>query len=611
MKRQTLGYRLSVLVAQWLLWFFVALVLITAVAAQHMRRGVVADRTLLAQSVAQQIDTALATTFQGLRRLGEELPAVDSEAASRLRAFRIHSIFRERLALVDEHGVVLAADPDARVPPLGPWLRGGEMVTPRLASDGDEPAVALIQPVTRHGERRYLVAMMSPGSSSLATLLPGGLDGEAAMTISVVDAAGAVLGGAGAHAPGSRLEGFADLAEAISSHQAAVTTAAPCVSCERPSGERYLSVAAPLRLAPWAVLIQQPRRRAFEALRIFQWGQAAAAGLLVTFGALALRGISRSVVGPIESLSRQALRLRQGDLDSPMTVRGDQEIEVLAAALDEARLRLGATLKQLREVNENLEHLVAERTLALETQFRELEHLHQVTRHQDARRRELVRRLLTAAEEERRRLARELHDEIAQLLTAVSLSLGDSGGGDQGARSRALLARTQQEIHRIIHDLRPSLLDDLGLAAAVRGHAESHLGPAGVGLSVEVEDLGKLPGEVEISVFRIYQEIVTNVLRHSRAQTVAVELFRDRERLVLQVEDDGVGFDPEAKVDGVGLVGMRERAALVGAALTVESEPEKGTLVRLEVPLENASEELPEEASEAPVEETLTGGERP
>lgn len=223
---------------------------------------------------------------------------------------------------------------------------------------------------------------------------------------------------------------------------------------------------------------------------------------------------------------------------------------------------------------------------------------------QDAQRKVLVRRLLAAAEEERRRIARELHDEISQLLTAIQLSLEHAAERPQEAdrldRVKELLTRTQKEVHRVIFDLRPSLLDDLGLAAAVRWYAEQYLEREGIEVNLEVEEDLELPDEVEITAFRIFQEITTNILRHAKAENVSIELelrrghaFLERQkeaapdRLLLAVEDDGVGFEvDEQSGGGAGLVGMRERADLIGGTIEIDSEPGLGTHVRLEIPLE-------------------------
>jgi len=207
---------------------------------------------------------------------------------------------------------------------------------------------------------------------------------------------------------------------------------------------------------------------------------------------------------------------------------------------------------------------------------------------QDAQRRVLVRRLLDASEEERRRIARELHDEISQLLTVIQLSLDDMGVDTaEMEKAKNLLGRTQKEVRRIIYDLRPSLLDDLGLSAAVKWYATNYLMPHGLEVRLEVEDGLTLPPEIQIATFRIYQEIITNILRHSRAENVSIELYATDDHLVLAVEDDGIGFAPEERFEGAGIVGMRERAGLVNGSITFDSAPGTGTQVLLKIPLKS------------------------
>ncbi len=152
-------------------------------------------------------------------------------------------------------------------------------------------------------------------------------------------------------------------------------------------------------------------------------------------------------------------------------------------------------------------------------------------------------------------------------------------------QANALLARTQAEVHRIIHDLRPSLLDDLGLAAAMRSFAHDLLSPSGVQCTLEIEEGLPHRPEIETVIFRIYQELVTNVLRHAGAEHISIELYKKDGRIVLDVEDDGRGFDADAKTGRAGVTGMRERAALVNGSITFDSEPGMGTHVVLEIPL--------------------------
>jgi signal transduction histidine kinase/HAMP domain-containing protein len=213
-------------------------------------------------------------------------------------------------------------------------------------------------------------------------------------------------------------------------------------------------------------------------------------------------------------------------------------------------------------------------------------YLWQQTVAQDEQRGVLLRRLLNATEEERRRLARELHDEISQLLTAIQLSLEHvEVDSPEMKRARGLLVEAQKEMHRIIYDLRPSLLDDLGLPAAIQSHAQDHLARRGVTVSVEIEDELPARAAIDTTIFRIYQELMTNILRHAEAEHVSVELYERAGKRVLAVEDDGKGFDVNEKFAGAGITGMRERATLVNGTIRFDSEPGLGTHVMLEIPV--------------------------
>jgi two-component system sensor histidine kinase UhpB len=156
---------------------------------------------------------------------------------------------------------------------------------------------------------------------------------------------------------------------------------------------------------------------------------------------------------------------------------------------------------------------------------------------------------------------------------------------------RGQAARTLEETRRLIQDLRPTALDDLGLVAALRAYAEERLSPGGVEVRFSVEGpVERLPSEVETTLFRIVQEATNNCLRHARARSLRIRLGRTNGRVVGEVVDDGVGFDMDAVLNSrtalpLGLLGMQERAALVGGELTIWSRPGQGTRIRLELPV--------------------------
>lgn len=221
----------------------------------------------------------------------------------------------------------------------------------------------------------------------------------------------------------------------------------------------------------------------------------------------------------------------------------------------------------------------------------------EASREHQAQLRRMSSQVLTAQEEERKRIARELHDDTAQALTSmlVRLRLLDRALADDEEKSnlgelRDLAASTLEGVRRMALDLRPSALDDLGLVPALKWYTEN----LGQSLSIEVRFLAnglkrRLPPELELVLYRVAQEALTNVAKHARARRVTVELERDGLWVRLAVEDDGIGFNVEkamtSKERGLGLFGMQERLALVGGKFHIESRPRKGTKLVAEVPL--------------------------
>ena len=198
---------------------------------------------------------------------------------------------------------------------------------------------------------------------------------------------------------------------------------------------------------------------------------------------------------------------------------------------------------------------------------------------------------LEVQEAERRSLARALHDEVGQLLTATKLTIQAAQRTRSATTARGLLRESLglleqciNQVRSLSFDLRPSLLDDLGLPAALRWYLDRQADRAGfsVRFSGELSE-ARLPAEVETACYRVIQEAVTNIARHARAQHVTVSLKLAGGELEAEVLDDGVGFDvAEARARGaagasLGLVGMEERVALVGGRMQVHSAPGKGT----------------------------------
>jgi signal transduction histidine kinase len=208
--------------------------------------------------------------------------------------------------------------------------------------------------------------------------------------------------------------------------------------------------------------------------------------------------------------------------------------------------------------------------------------------------RDALRRVVEAQELERRRLARELHDETGQALTSILLGLRALDETLESEQSKAatgdlreLVVATLQDVRRLAVELRPAVLDDFGLVAALEHLTASFAEQTGIAVDFGAA-LGdrRLPGEIETALYRLVQESLTNVVKHARAERVSIALTRMEGSVKAVVEDDGQGFDPDRSDDGgFGLVGMRERLALLGGRLRIESSPGAGTTIAADVPL--------------------------
>jgi len=205
---------------------------------------------------------------------------------------------------------------------------------------------------------------------------------------------------------------------------------------------------------------------------------------------------------------------------------------------------------------------------------------------------ELSTLLLRAQENERRALARELHDEVGQSLSAILMETegAECAGQQTGVREhlasiRTLAERTVNQVRDLALLLRPSMLDDLGLTPALNWHARETSKRTGRNVMVSAEDaIDDLPDEHQTCIYRLVQEAVNNAVRHANARTVEVAVRRDREIVQVTVQDDGAGFDTQF-TRGLGILGMEERVRRLGGRLRINSEPGRGTLVQAALPV--------------------------
>jgi signal transduction histidine kinase len=350
----------------------------------------------------------------------------------------------------------------------------------------------------------------------------------------------------------------------------------------------------PLETAPWGISVQELKADVFASSanlkRLF-----IILGFIFIGTALILTvGISRSIVNPLKELIRGADRIARGDLSNPIAPQGSDEIGVLSQSFETMRGKLLESGKRIHRHTQELETRVKERTRQINESQRRAENL--------------LKKLISSQEEERKRIARELHDGTLQELSAALMRVDicrlrpEQVTVEKIDTIRGIIVNAHDGLLETMQNLRPSLLDDLGLIAAVQSLLDIHLGDKGIHYffnTVGVKDIRFRP-EVEIILFRIMQEAVVNIARHSHAENVFI-LFRcDKNTVYAEIEDDGIGFDlssvfghaPEARDRrGLGILGMKERALLIGGEMEICSQPNLGTKIGIRIPLKPAEVE--------------------
>ena len=297
--------------------------------------------------------------------------------------------------------------------------------------------------------------------------------------------------------------------------------------------------------------------------RSVRWALAGSAVLGVALALL----LTLFIVRPIHRLELTTREIANGNLAVRADIYGEDEIGSLAIAFN----RMTSALQKQREG----------------------------LRAKDAARQQLIGRIISTQEDERERIARDLHDDLGQSLSAILLDL--QSAGSQPAPMAALIERLETQIRHLIDQarriawgLRPSILTDHGLELALARHVQEVA--ASASLPIDFQYVGtartesRLPRDVETVLYRVAQEAVRNVVRHARATQASVLLYRRPDEIALLVEDDGVGFEPQQTSQGppgahLGLIGMEERVSLVGGKIVFDCSANMGTAVRATIPL--------------------------
>lgn len=572
------------LIAIGLLLPAVILISLGVRAVSELSDKLLAENLRLAVAVGDRVGTTLNWALGDLWAL--QSGAIPPESArERLHGSLLRSPFVQKVFFTDREGSVTWHEPThAALPPPGVLSKvlAEARASSKVSVATVPPAGAgrfkllVVVPLRRGdaGGDAFAGALIGPEQPSLVSVLGPARTGTKS-SVDVVDAEGRVIVSSDASRVGRTVTLTAALRE---KPEVAVV------------GGEAVAV-APLEVLPLSVVVRQEEAEILAPVRAAERRILIAAPVVAALAFFFAWGAARSLKQPIAVLTRAAERIAGGDLSRTIPPLGEDEVGRLGRSLETMRTALAEAFERERKAQDELEKRVADRTRDLTALTREL-------RDRDERRARLLAKFIRAQEEERKRIARELHDEtcqtVATLSVAADAALSRPPVPDRGRllEMKALADRALSEVHRVIYDLRPSVLDDLGLAAAVRWYAEKSLAPAGISFRCEIEGLEeRLPVDVETAVFRIVQETLTNVVRHARAETVLIQLARDGPQLAIEVEDDGQGFDPasvatpESSGRGLGILGIRERVELLGGHVTIESAPGQGTRLAVTVPL--------------------------
>ncbi len=540
------------------------------------------ERLRLAETTAESVDALIQHTVHQLEAVAllQLLDPHDPEQDQMEWQYHILGTF-DTIVRLDPQGQVLWTVPAsadvpgwdlAGAPPILDAVQAGETAVVQVgATEANHPPVAVvITPVQDGlGATRGFLAGELHLSHAGAPLLPLP-EGEVAVHAELVDARGYILA--------------RSAKDEISEPDEHADVLGPLIASGRPGttihhvddASDHVVAFYPLASLPGGIVVEQREDKALalpqsmeRTVLVFGLG-----ALLVGSGAAWFH--ARSVVKPIQQLTDASERIASGELDEPVTGSRGDEIGVLSSRFEQMRVKLKAAQEESRRWTEALEKRVRERTRELEALSRS--------------RSELLGKVISAQEDERLRISRELHDETAQELVHIVRRLEAMGEGaepDQARRIDELLQMmrdTLKSVRRFSRDLRPAVLDDLGLLAAIEMVVEDTSGRLSEGARlVVVGESRRVDRTVELALFRIAQEALRNVERHSHATSATVRLTFEDDEIQLNVSDDGRGFSPPRNLSqlvrrgSLGLLGMKERAELVGGRFELQSSPGHGS----------------------------------
>jgi len=512
-----------------------------------------------------------------------------------------YSIFTDGIFLLDNGGNILLNYPERMrdaslnvlsIEPVGRMLSLGKPVVSNLytVEPSKKKVIYVLVPLKNKNGRTVGVAggQIDPTSPILLQKL-GLIDIGINEFIDIVDSNGVVIASSDPARMFIHCDRNSFFTTIISERKERVAT---CHVCHETGNqkEKLATVLAfvPLETAPWGISIQELKADVFASAANLKKMFIGLGFIFLGTAFILTIGISRSIVDPLKDLIHGADLIARGDLSNAIAPQGSDEIGMLSKSFETMRRKLVKSGEKIRRHTQELETRVKERTRQINDSQQRAE--------------KLLKKVISTQEEERRRIARELHDDTLQEMLAALMKIDicrlnpEKITMDKIDVIRGIITRAYDGLISMMQNLRPSLLDDLGLIAAVQSLLNMHLGERGIQYFINTAGLKdkRFRPEVEIILFRIVQEAVVNIARHSQAENVFILFKCDMTTVYAEIEDDGIGFDLSSLIKhapdvrdrrGLGIMGMKERALLIGGAMEICSQPGIGTKVVVKIPL--------------------------
>jgi signal transduction histidine kinase len=574
------------------------------------------DHAELSSTIASEIDYNLEENIWRLLEVyltgDADLMGGDlAEERENLKVLYKYSIFSGGVFIVDRHGDIRMTYPYLpedmanilSVPAIDRALFSGMEVVSDVYTDArtGRKYIYVIVPVKSHsgGILGAVGGMIDPTKYAFSQVIRSAPYTDKHI-IELVDSRGAVIAS-------NRLDRVLTLSDHNRFMEGLIASGKPatvrCHRChatgqevtEKPERSDIL-VFAPLAMASWGVVIRMPEEVVFQPTRGLVKATLAVGAVLVATALFLAAGLSRSIADPVYRLTRATRRIAGGELERPVEISGEDEIGELAESLEGMRRKLFFLVSESTEYSNMLENEVGERTRELLLKKRQLA--------------SLLQEMIATQEDERRRIAQELHDDTAQSIAALGMAIDMAVKAledknltpDMLMELRVRVSTLLDDIGRIIKNLRPSVLDDLGLESALEWMLDRNLKPRGISYFLDADGIGKgtLSKQAELSVFRMMQEALNNVVKHSEATHVSMGIKKMGQEVRIEVLDDGVGYDieevsslrPHEDLIGFGMLGMRERVEQLGGEMEVVSSPGEGTAIYMTVPAMEVEQEI-------------------